>query len=131
MKNFFIIAIFSCLIFTGCKKDRVCSCSVETFGTKTTRSQSAGVTFTINLGIPLPIPPIELSPAKDTTIVAPFIYLNSLKTNYTKVSKGAMKKNCPTSFEENFTDASTTIIPGTSTITINETGVKSYKCEIE
>jgi hypothetical protein len=135
MKNYLIafsISAFA-IVFVSCKKERTCSCTVATTGTVTMQSKSAGITFTLNLGlpIPIPIPPIVITSAKDTSFVTPYSYSNTLKTKYDKVSKGAIKKNCPSTMEETFTDGSTNIVPGSYTVTSTEEGKKTYTCKIE
>lgn len=131
MKNYLIAILALGTFFVSCKKERVCSCSVSTTGTTTTHSQGAGVSFSLSIGLPLPVPPVEISPAKDTTIVVPFSYADTHKTTYNKVSKKAIRNACPSSFEETITDGSTTIIPGTSTVTVSKSGRKAYTCKIE
>lgn len=125
----FVLAVF----FISCKKERACNCEVTKTGTSTTRCQTAGITFSLNLGLPLPvpIPPIVVSPAKDTTIVTSFSYKNPQKLNYENVSKRTLKKICQSAFEEEYSDQSSSVIPGTSTVTTTEAGKKAYSCEIE
>jgi|GEM_PF-1787418 len=131
MKFYLVVLSILCLSILSCKKERTCTCQIIDSGTTTTRSQSAGVAFSLNIGIPLPIPPITITEAKDTTIVTSYAYGNSRKTTYDKASKKTITKACPTKSEESYTDGSTTIIPGTSTVTVSENGKKTYTCKIE
>jgi hypothetical protein len=135
----FLIAIgISAIFFVSCRKERVCSCSVVTSGTKQTQAHKAAVvsnlTFSLNLGLPLPpieIPDVEISPERDTSYSTNFNYTNAYKANYDKISKRQMQSNCPSTFEETFSDGSTTIVPGTTTVITTESGKKTYKCKIE
>jgi hypothetical protein len=132
MKFYFSFICLLAIVFISCgKKDRVCSCTVATSGTITTHSQSSAITYSLNLGLPLPIPPLEITQAKDTTIVTPVSYADTRTVNYAKISKRNMETNCPKTFEETYHDGSTTIIPGSSTVTATEAGKKTYMCEIE
>lgn len=129
MKSYPIFISLLALLFIACKKERTCSCTVTTSGTITTHSQSAGITFSVNIGIP--IPPIEITTARDTTYTQSYGYVNTSKENYEKISKRAMKRNCPRTYEESFQDGGITIIPGTSTVTTSESGKREYACKIE
>lgn len=126
MRSNFFILIIACFSFFSCKKDRTCSCTVSTRGTTTTRNQTAGIT------LPIPgLPPIEIMPGQDTTIYTPFTYTDTDIASYKKVSKNTMNENCPTTSEESFNDSYVVITPGTSTVSINNHGKKTYACEIK
>ena len=133
MKFHLVILSIVCLMFFACKKERTCSCKVNTSGIRTTHSKSDAVSATINIGlpIPVPIPPVELIPAKDTTFIAPYNYTDENKKNYDKVSNGTMKKICQSAYEEDYTNNYSTVSPGTSTVTVSEAGTKKYTCEIK
>jgi len=126
MKFYLFAFCITGLGFISCRKDRTCNCLVTTEGTSTTHSQSAGNTINIP-----PIPPIVITPASDTIYSNPYVNNDTEITNYHKVSKNTMYKNCPTGSEKNFTENSTNIIPGTSTVTTTNSGKKTYSCKIE
>ena len=133
MKFHLVILSIICLTIGACKKkeDRTCTCAVNTSGDRTTRSQSAGVSFTLNLGLPIPIPPVEITPAKDTTIVSPFSYSDTQKTIYEDQTTSDIEKVCPISREETYSNDYKTVVPGSSTVTVSESGTKKYSCEIK
>jgi hypothetical protein len=145
MKTFFYFLIL-CLVFISCKKERACNCSVATNLTVQTHAQKAAVVTTINdtvsitLNVGFPLPPIDVpinlpnvlvSPAKDTTYTSSYIYNNTYKINYDKISKKQMKNNCPKSFEETVADGNNMIVPGSYTVTATGSGKKTYTCKIE
>ncbi|WP_317899617.1 hypothetical protein [Aurantibacillus circumpalustris] len=133
MKFHLVILSIVCLTIGSCKKkeDRTCTCAINTSGNRTTHSQSAGVSFTLNLGIPIPIPPVEITPAKDTTVVTPFTYSDTQKTIYQQLTESEIEKVCPTSQEETYSNGYTTVVPGSSTVTVSESGTKKSTCQIE
>jgi len=126
MKFYFFVLSLVCLGFMSCRKDRTCNCSVTTEGATITHSQTAANVINIP-----PLPPVEITPATDTTVISPYNYNTTRKTQYKEVSKNTMNKNCPESFEEGFSDNSTNVTPGTSTITVTDTGKKKYTCKVE
>ncbi len=126
MKFYLFVLSLVCLGFMSCKKDRTCNCTVITEGFKVTHSKTAGNVINIP-----PLPPIEITPATDTTFTSPYSYSTTRKTNYNNVSKNTMNKNCATGFEEGFNDNSTNVTPGTSTVTITDSGKKKYTCKVE
>ena len=126
MKNYLIALIFISITFISCKKDRDCTCTVYTTGVKTIHNQTAGTSFSFP-----PLPPIVLIAAKDTTSSEPYAYYTNKKENYHKVSKNSMKKNCPATEEENTYDSYTINSPGTSTVTVTDSGKRTYTCKIE
>jgi len=127
MKAKLAILFILSLLGSSCKKERTCNCTISESGNRTTHSKTAGTSISIIPGIP----PIELSPAKDTTFVSPYMYNNTAVAKYDKVSKGAMRKNCAANYEESVNEQEVNIVPGSSTITITQSGIKTYSCKIE
>jgi hypothetical protein len=125
MKSYLIV-FCTCLVFISCKKDRDCNCTVNVSGTKLTHNQTAGTTINIP-----PLPPVVVVAPSDTTYSTPYSYGETQKTSYHKVSKSTMNANCPTAFEETINDNSVNITPGTSTLTITDSGKRKYTCVVE
>ena len=128
MKFHLVILSIVCLVVFACKKERTCICNVDTSGIRTTHSKSDAVSATISIGLPIPIPPVELVPAKDTTFITPYNYSDENKKNYDNIANGAMKKICQSNYEEDYTSKYSTVSPGTSTVTVSEVGTKKYTC---
>jgi hypothetical protein len=129
-RSFFLIALLL-FVISSCKKERTCSCRIESRGTKTVHNQSASVTVTLNLIPGIPIPPVELVPAKDETSSNDYFFITTEKTSYDKIKKGVMKKLCQPDFSEDVFDSDVNVIPGTSTVTTTDQGKKNYTCKIE
>lgn len=113
MKTKIIIALTSCLVFflISCNKDRVCTCTVVTTGTTSTR------TISDLLGT-------------DTTVVIPLNTSNQNATTFSKVSKRKAKYNCFDKSEA-INETTSNGVPGLVTITITNSGTRSYSCELE
>lgn len=126
MKFYLGLAALICISLSSCRKDRTCSCSITTTGSTITHSQTAGNVINIS-----PLPPVVIVPATDTTFTTPFVYYSTTKSNYDKVSKKSMRRNCASSSEEEWRDGSTLITPGTSTVTTTRTEKRVYSCSIE
>lgn len=126
MKINLFILVAVCFSFFSCRKDRTCNCTVTTKGVTTTRNQTAALT------LPIPgLPPIEIVAGRDTTVYTPFSYADTDNRSYRKVSKNTMNKNCPATAEETFNDDALIITTGTSTVSINRHGRKTFACEIK
>ena len=110
MKTLAALLLLS-VFFVACKKDRVCSCTVVTNGTTTTRASSTAA------GI-------------DTTIVTPLNSTNVVDATFYKVSKKSAKNNC---FDksESINESTPNGIPGLVSVTITNKGTRSYSCELK
>lgn len=126
MKFYLGFTALICLSLSSCKKDRTCSCSITSTGSTITHSQTAGNVINI-----APLPPVVIVAPTDTTFTTPFVYYSTSKSNYDKVSKRSMHKNCASSSEENWKDGSTLITPGSSTVTTTRSEKRVYTCDIE
>lgn len=126
MKIAVSLILSSVLFLISCKKNRSCTCTVNTAIQTTTHSQTAGTTISIP-----PLPPVVLTPASDTTYSSASDIVTSQKTDYHRVSKNTMNKNCASHYEETILDSSLVITPGTSTLSTQRSGTKTYSCKIE
>lgn len=110
MKNFLIVMMLSCLI-VSCKKDRVCKCTITTFGSTSTRtvSELAGI---------------------DTTIITPLNSTNEVEMTFEKVSKKKAKFNCFDK-KETINESTPNSIPGLFSITITNTGTREHSCDLK
>jgi hypothetical protein len=111
MKNTILITCLFVLVLMSCNKDRVCTCTVVTSGTTSTRTISDLI-------------------GTDTTVVIPLNTSNQNSTTFSKVSKRKAKYNC---FDksENINETTSNGVPGLVTISITNTGTRSYSCELE
>lgn len=106
-----VLICVSTFAFSACKKDRVCKCTVSTFGNTHTRASSMAI------GI-------------DTTFVTPLNTSNENEVTYRKVTKRQAKNNC-ISKDDEFSDKTTNSIPGVFSLEVTNTGTREYDCELE
>jgi hypothetical protein len=111
MKIKTVFAGLSLLVLISCNKDRVCNCTVVTSGTTSTRTISELI-------------------GTDTTVVIPLNTSNQNSTTLNDVSKRKAKYNCFDKTEA-INETTSNGVPGFVTITITNTGTRSYSCELE
>jgi len=117
MKNYLAALAVLSIVFSSCKKDRSCSCTVTTSGTTTTHTQTTGFE--------------PFLPGTDTTTYQPLSSSNTLKQDYNKVSKKTMRGNCVAHSQESLNQNTSNTSPGIFTITTTDNGTKVYDCKIE
>jgi hypothetical protein len=111
MKATTLIFCLFVLVLMSCNKDRVCTCTVVTTGTSSTRTISELI-------------------GTDTTVVIPLNTSNQNSTTFNKVSKRKAKYNCFDKSEA-INETTSNGVPGFVTITITNTGTRNYSCELE
>lgn len=99
------------LVLMSCNKDRVCTCTVVTTGTTSTRTISELI-------------------GTDTTVVIPLNTTNQNSTTFSDVSKRKAKYNCFDKSEA-INETTSNGVPGFVTISITNTGTRNYSCELE
>jgi hypothetical protein len=107
----YIIILLIVAVLYSCKKDRVCNCTITTTGTTSTRTQSflAGI---------------------DTTIRIPLNNTSASKVTFEDVSKRKAKNNCFNKSEE-FNESTPNSVSGLFSITITNSGTRSYDCTLD
>src|SRR4051812_15291981 len=102
MKNLIVLPVLVIIVLSSCKKDRVCKCTVSTFGITSTHavSQAAGV---------------------DTTFITPLNTTDENEYTLKKVSKRRAKNNCIQK-DEDFSEKTSNNIPGVFSLDITNSG---------
>lgn len=111
MKHLTALLCLSLVIFSSCRKDRVCKCTVSAIGITSTRavSPAAGI---------------------DSTFIVPLNNTTQNEITYKKVSKRRAKNNCVQK-EEDFSDKTSNGIPGVFSLDITNSGTRDYDCKLE
>lgn len=122
MKNLIALSLLLTFIFTACKKDRVCSCTITKTGTSTTHG-SVGIAI---------IPGFATS-VVDTSFSTNVFEIQMVDKKLEKVSKRQAKSNC-ISYTEPYSESIPTTIPTStfnlSVVVINK-GEKHYACDLK
>lgn len=118
MKLLFMLLFGATIVFSSCKKDRVCSCTLTKTGTTTT---TAALTFSV--------PIVGNVPIVDTSFVTPVSEVQIYDKTIMDVNKRTAKQNC-VSYKEPYSETITNSAPPIQ-LTTKSVGENVYKCELK
>lgn len=120
-KTLTIGIIFGALVFTACKKERTCSCTVTKTGTATTTGKVSQELFGF---------PIDLA---DTTFSRNILDVQVFDRKIEKATKSTAKQNC-ISYTEPFDEKTMVAVPASSfnlSVEVREYGTKEVDCKLK
>ncbi|MDX2171629.1 MAG: hypothetical protein SFY56_00820 [Bacteroidota bacterium] len=122
MKKIAVIVLLGITVFTACKKDRTCSCTVTKKGTSTTQGKADIVV--------IPGFPATLA---DTSFVTPIYEVQNIDKKLEKITKMRAKNNC-ISYIEPYNETVLTSVPASSfnlSVVVTNTGERHYECKLK